>query len=178
MTPTAIRMVSQLRQEFYSLFAAMMKVSVNVTSRNVSTCNPSMAFWVDNHQRLNYLYIYACTAPDELSPECPFVLRLAINKNAGTLTAANRGKYGRELNQAWEFELTLLPNELLDFLPWVIDLIKAYNSSSPSLLPEPPHPIQSKVSDVMIFHSAQTCTAGGRLVQHADRQLTLLSAKP
>lgn len=171
-------MVSQLRQEFYCLFAVTMKASVNITSGNSSTSNPSMAFWVDNQQRLNYLYIYACTAPDELIPERPFVLTVAINRSAGTPTTANRGKGYRALNRNWDFALTLLPEEILDFPPWIVGLIKAYNSSSTFLIPEPPHPLQCRTADVMLLHSAQTYTASSKLAQHTDRQLLLSSAEP
>lgn len=137
MTPAAIRIVSQLRQEFYCLFSVAMKVSVNITGGSSSASNPSMVFWNDSQQRLNYVYIYAHTAPDELVPERPFVLRVAINKSAGTPITANRGKGCRGINQSWHFELTLLPEEILDFLPWTVGLIKSYDSSFAFLVPDP-----------------------------------------
>ncbi len=64
MTPEAIRVVSQLRRDFYSLFAAAMEVPVNITNGSSSTGNPPMASWIDDRQRLNYLFIYVHTAHD------------------------------------------------------------------------------------------------------------------
>lgn len=178
MTPAAIRIVSQLRQEFYCLFSVAMKVSVNITGGSSSASNPSMVFWNDSQQRLNYVYIYAHTAPDELVPERPFVLRVAINKSAGTPITANRGKGCRGINQSWHFELTLLPEEILDFLPWTVGLIKSYDSSFAFLVPDPPHPLEFRTSDTMLFHSAQTCEAGRQLAQRTAERSFLSPAKP
>jgi len=40
-----------------------------------------------------------------------------------------------------DFELTVLPEEILDFLPW-ISLVKADDKGSPSLVQSPPHPFE------------------------------------
>jgi hypothetical protein len=170
MTPTAIRTVTQLRQEFYSLFAAAMKTPVTITSGNSSTGNPSMVYWSDSQQWLNYLYVYAHTAPDALVPGRPFVLRLAINKNAGAFTAVSRGKSCRGLNRGWRFELTLLPEEILDFLPWVVQLIKSYDCNANVPVLDPPYPLESKVSDGILLNSVQTYAAGSQLIQRTNER--------
>lgn len=117
MNPEAIRTVVQLRQNFYYLFAKAMEVQVSITNSNSYASNPSIASWIDRRKQLNYVCVYAHTAPDELVPERPFILRLAINKGAGVVTTTKRGENCRGLNQSWHFELTLLPEEILDFLP-------------------------------------------------------------
>jgi hypothetical protein len=165
MTPSAIRLVSQLRHEFYSLFAAAMKVQVHITNGKSYTSNLSMASWTDSRHRLNYLYVYAHTAPDELVPERPLVLRLAINKGAGTVANSKRGKGEPGLNQNWHFELTLLPEEILDFLPWLVSLVKSYDNGAAPFIPEPPHPFDFTTSDVLLFQDAQTHEASHKLAQ-------------
>lgn len=170
MTPSTIRLISQLRQEFYTLFSSAMEGAVHITSGNSSTSNPSLALWLDNRQCLNYLYLYAYTAPDDLIPERPFVLRLAINKNVGTPTLVGPGRGSRGLNRNWHFELTLLPREIMDFLPWIVDLVQSYDSNSAFLIPNPPYPLHFKTSPASLFHNAQTYGAGNELA-HLGRYI-------
>jgi hypothetical protein len=147
MTPEAIRIISQLRREFYTLFAAAMEVPVNITSGSSSTGNPPMASWIDDQQRLNYLRIYVHTAPDQLIPERPFILRLSLNKGGGVATATKWRRDHQGLNQDWHFELTLLPEEILDFLPWLVSLVKSHDQDADSFAQESPHPFHLKISD-------------------------------
>jgi hypothetical protein len=156
MTPDAIRIIAQLRREFYSLFAAAMEAPVSITNGGSSTGNPPMAFWIDHRQRLNYLRVYVHTAPDELMPERPFILRVSVNKGGGIITTAKWRRDCRGLNQDWHFELTLLPEEILDFLPWLVNLVKSYDHGSASFVQEPPHPFSFKISDWLSFKEAWT----------------------
>ena len=78
MTPKAISIVSQLRREFYSLFAVAMPVQVSITPNNSSMGNLPTAYWIDDNKRLNYLRICVYTAPDDLIPERPFILRIYV----------------------------------------------------------------------------------------------------
>lgn len=155
MTPEAKHIVSELRREFYFLFSAAMNVPVKITGASYSSNSP-IASWVDDRQRLNYVNVYAYTAPDEFIPFRPFILRLAINKSAGRITIVKRGSECRGLNRVWDFELTLLPGEILDFLPWIVTLVKAQDKSSPSLLQLPPHPFEFKVPTVGLLNEAWT----------------------
>jgi hypothetical protein len=156
MTPEAIRIVSQLRREFYSLFAAAMEVPVSITNGSSSTGNPPMAFWIDERQRLNYLRVYVYTAPDELMPERPFILRVSVNKGGGITAAAKWRRDHQGLNRDWHVELTLLPDEILDFLPWLVNLVKSNDQGSASFVQEPPHPFYFKTSNVLSFKEAWT----------------------
>jgi hypothetical protein len=154
-TPETKHIVSELRHEFYCLFAAAMNVPVRITGASYSSNSP-IASWVDDRQRLNYVNVYAYTAPDEFIPFRPFILRLAINKSAGRVTIVKKGQECRGLNRVWDFELTLLPGEILDFLPWTVSLVQAYDKNSPSLLAPPPHPFELKVPTVGLFNEAWT----------------------
>lgn len=168
MTPSVIRIISELRHEFYSRFASAMKVPVNITGGKSYASNLSMASWMDSQQRLNYMCVYAYTAPDELVPERPFILRVAVNKGADVMVMARQEKGCQGLNRSWHFELTVLPEEILDFLPWVVSLVKSYDRGADSLVLTPPHPLHSKTSNLELLSSAWTSQASSRL---SERQL-------
>ena len=157
MTPEAKHTVSELRREFYSLFAAAMNVPVKITGASYSSNSP-IASWIDHRQRLNYVNVYAYTAPDEFIPLRPFILRLAINKSADRIMMGKKEQECRGLNRVWDFELTVLPKEILDFLPWIVVLVNASDKGSPSLslLQSPPHPFELKVPPVGLFNQAWT----------------------
>jgi hypothetical protein len=180
MTPAAIRLVSQLRHEFYTGFAAAMQVPVSITNESSSASNPSMAYWVDHQQRLNYVRIYAHTAPDELVPERPFVLRLAVNKSVDSAATVRRERGSQGLNQSWHFELTLLPEEVLDFLPWIVSLIQSNEKGSTSFVQEPPHPLEFKASSTLLCQNAWTRSADSSLTQPGSelREFKLSRFKP
>lgn len=156
MTPEAIRIITQLRKEFYSLFAKTMKTPVNITNGSSSTGNPPMVFWVDDRQRLNYLRVYVHTAPDELLPERPFILRVSVNRGGGIVTTPKWKKGCRGLNQDWYFELTLLPEEILDFLPWVVNAVESHAQESTSWVQESPHALCCQISNERLLNEAWT----------------------
>jgi hypothetical protein len=155
MTPESIRVLSRLRSEFYSLFVATMNVPVKISGSSYNSVS-FIASWIDDKAQLNYLNIYAYTAPDELLIERPFILRVAINKGAGSIVFSRQGQLCRGLNQRWQFELTVLPEEIMDFLPWVVSLIKAKAKGSLSFAQAPPHPLTSDVSDVFMTEKVWT----------------------
>ncbi|MFH7029667.1 MAG: hypothetical protein ACHBN1_30965 [Heteroscytonema crispum UTEX LB 1556] len=155
MTPEAKHIVNELRREFYSLFAASMNMPVIITGTSYSSNSP-IASWMDDRRRLNYVNVYAYTAPDEFIPLRPFILRLAINKSAGRVMMVKKGQECRGLNAVWDFELTVLPKEILDFLPWVVSLVEAYDKDSPSLLVSPPHPFELKLPAFGLCNQAWT----------------------
>lgn len=155
MTPEAKHIVNELRREFYSLFAAAMNMPVMITGTSYSSNSP-IASWMDDRRRLNYVNVYAYTAPDEFIPLRPFILRLAINKSAGRVMMVKKGQECRGLNAVWDFELTVLPREILDFLPWVVNLVEAHDKSLPSLLVSPPHPFELKLPALELCNQAWT----------------------
>ncbi|MCW5313481.1 hypothetical protein GTQ43_06555 [Nostoc sp. KVJ3] len=155
MNPEAKHIVSELRREFYSNFAAAMNMPVSITGTSYSSNSP-IASWMDRSQRLNYVNVYAYTAPDEFVPFRPFILRLAINKSAGRVTTFKKGQVCRGLNLVWDFELTVLPKEILDFLPWIVNLVEVNDNSSSLLLKLPPHSFELKVPEVGLLNNAWT----------------------
>ena len=158
MTPEAKQIVSELRREFYSLFAATMKTPVSISSTSYSSNSP-IATWIDDRQQLNYVNIYAYTAPDEFNPLRPFILRLAINKSALQFMMGKKSQKSRGLNLIWNFELTVLPREILDFLPWIVSLVEARDRVAPLQLQSPPHPFELKVPALELCNNAWTLEA-------------------
>ncbi len=155
MNPEVKHIVSELRREFYSSFATAMNMPVIITGTSYSSNSP-IASWMDYRERLNYVNIYAYTAPDEFVPFRPFILRLAINKSAGRVTTFRKGQVWRGLNLVWDFELTVLPKEILDFLPWIVNLVEAHDKGSCLLLQSPPHSFELKVPEVEFFNNVWT----------------------
>ncbi|RCJ39936.1 hypothetical protein A6769_05095 [Nostoc punctiforme NIES-2108] len=155
MNPEAKHIVNELRHKFYSNFAATMNMPVLITGTSYSSNSP-IASWMDRKQRLNYINVYAYTAPDKFVPFRPFILRVAINKSAGRVTTIRKGQICRGLNLVWDFELTVLPKEILDFLPWIVNLVEAHEKGSPLLLESPPHSFELNVSEVKLFNNAWT----------------------
>ncbi|MGA7935220.1 MAG: hypothetical protein WCA35_16850 [Kovacikia sp.] len=152
MTPETIRITTKLRREFYDLFVAEMNVPVKI-SHNSSYL---IASWIDNRRQLNYVNIYAHLAPDDLLDQRPFILRLAINKGVGHVTLLKRDQFYLGLNPDWQFELTVLPEEILDFLPWIISLIKAKTKELSSFTQTPPHPIHLNLPNVLLSNEIWT----------------------
>lgn len=155
MTPEAIRNLSDLRQEFYTLFATAMKASVSITKGNPHTSNPAIVSWVDEQQYLNYLWIHAYTAPDAFVPDRPFILRVSINKGIGVPFSIKRRTDSQGQNQGWSFDLTVLPEEILDFVPWIVSLIQSHEQEVAALTQEPPHPFSHQSSQQVLLEGTE-----------------------
>ncbi len=149
MTPESIRVLSSLRTEFYTQFVSAMQVPVKISGSSYNSIS-FVASWLNDREQLNYLNIYAYTAPDELAVERPFILRIAINKGAGNMGFAKQAQAFRGVNQKWQLELTVLPEQLLDFLPWVVDLVQAHAKGDSSFMQEPPHPVTLELSNWLL----------------------------
>lgn len=149
MTPETKRIVGELRNEFYHLFATAMNTPVKIIGASYSNNSP-IAAWVDHTQRMNYINIYAYTAPDDFIPKRPFLLRVAINKSAGRITFGKQAQDCQGLNCEWDFALTLLPAEIIDFLPGIVSLIKAHDRNL-KCLPGMLYPFGSKQSKILLL---------------------------
>jgi len=158
MTPAAVTIVSELRGRFYSHFAAAMPPTVTVVNAKQGATGASVAVWVDQHQQLNYLYIYARVAPDPFLPQRPLILRISINRGT-ELPFLSRRKWGsRALNQDWCFDLTLLPEEVLAFVPWVVGVIQSQAGDTDAAM-DSPYPLTFSLSRPRSFLNAWTLGA-------------------
>jgi len=158
MTPAAASIVSELRGRFYSHFAAAMPQTVTVANTKQGAVGTSVAAWVDERQQLNYLYIYACVAPDPFLPERPLILRLSINKGTELPPLSRLKRGSRSLNQDWFFDLTLLPEQVLAFVPWVVGVVQSQAGDADAGV-EPPHPLTFRASSPRSFLNAWTQSA-------------------
>lgn len=162
MTPEAISLVTKLRSEFYSLFAAAMNLPVKITGQSHSTNFP-IACWLNSQQQLNYLGVYAHSAPDALFPLRPLLLRVAVNQGAGPVRLIRPGLKFRDLNQTWQFELTALPEEIMDFNPWIVSLIEVHDQVASAAVKAPPHPLEFISPVASSFNHAWTERAWKRI---------------
>jgi hypothetical protein len=158
MTPEAIRTVTDIRQEFYNLLAPALGVPVHITKGSSYLGNTPKISWTDSFQKANYACIYAHMAPDELMPDRPLILRLGINQGLGLEPAKSRKSSLHQDHGLLKFELTLLPNELLKFVPWVVDLLHAHETGKDMEL-EPPCQLSANTLADLVAHGAWTYEA-------------------
>ncbi|NJN39122.1 MAG: hypothetical protein HC790_11055 [Acaryochloridaceae cyanobacterium CSU_3_4] len=171
MTPEAKQILVQLRETFYTQFAAAMKSEVSISRDNTLIFSPSLAAiasWVDDQQRFNYLSVTAHTAPDPLFSNRPLTLRITINPPSGfvTNTKTVHKKTGLALNQAWSLNLTVLPEEMVDMAHWVASWI--HSQDNDSLAIAAPHRLQVTSTQDKNEYQAWTQTAWNSL--HPDTQ--------
>jgi hypothetical protein len=158
-----------------------MDCPVKITNRNSQTGNLSIASWVGSQQQINYLCIVAHTAPDQFIPERPFVLRLMVNKGGDFAGVSRYRKAGQEMNQNWHLELVLLPEETLEFIPWLVSLVQFYDTRIATSIPQPPYPFDQDVYLNRSFHSISTQSAIDKLSQRVaieTVQMPCLSSLP
>ncbi len=162
MTPESIRVLSSLRTEFYTQFVSAMQVPVKISGSSYNSIS-FVASWLNDREQLNYLNIYAYSAPDELAVKRPFILRVAINKGAGNMGFARQAQAFRGVNQKWQLELTVLPDQLLDFLPWVVNLVQAHAKGESSFMQETPHPVTLELSNWLLTNMIWSTQAEEKL---------------
>ena len=158
MTPNSIKELAKIRHEFYSLLAIAIDMPVSITKGNSHSCNPSKISWRDCHRRYNYIYIYAHIAPDKLLIDRPFIIRVGINKGLGIGTSTSRKEMQGDSQEVLRFDLTLLPDELIHFIPWVISLLKAYDKGHNISIPSP-CPLNVSTLDEILRYGAWTQNA-------------------
>lgn len=144
MTPEAASILSSLREDFYRTFKAKLKAPVKVSKGKSLIFNPAMApivSWVDQHNRSNYLSIYAHTAPDALIPHRPLLLRVAVNLWPSTSGQSAKSTKESHLNRDWSWEITLLPEEIMAFAAWLASWIGAEGQST-ELAQRSPYPLE------------------------------------
>jgi hypothetical protein len=142
MTPEAIRAVSTLRSEFYGSFAENLGTMVTIApEKSYARALPKVS-WTDSQQRLNYLCLYAYSAPDILVPDRPLLLRIGLNLGAEFVDPGKGSRSLRRYNQDCQFYVTLLPQETLGAVPWLVAVVHSHSQDWP-MLPSPPHGLAS-----------------------------------
>lgn len=166
MTPEAKQILAQLRDEFYSKFAEVMKTSVDLSKDSTLIFNPSLApvaTWIDDQARFNYLNFYAFTAPDDLTSDRSLTVQIAINSPGPAKEVAR--KTGHPLNQDWSLKLTVLPEEALDIVHWVASWIHSQGNDSIAI----PAAVRLKALPTQMPSDYQICTLTAWQSLHPDQ---------
>jgi hypothetical protein len=71
----------------------------------------------------------------------------------------------RAAEPSWHYELTLCPEEALDFVPWIARLAEAHDRSEAAVLTEPPHPCHFVHGNILDCWYAVTEAAADILVR-------------
>jgi len=144
MLPESAQQVSKLRAEFYRSFADALATPVNISREKSYASTLPRVTWTDEQNRLNYLCMYAYSAPDVLLPDRPLVLRVGVNLGAELSTGSSPGRGSRRYNWTCQFYLTLLSPELPAALPWVIKALGQPYGLDLGAMPELPYTLESK----------------------------------
>ena len=106
---------------------------------------PSAACWLDPAGHFNQAQIVTLSIPNVESLESPLILRVSINYLRFHYEDAVRHRMGwpapptwPERQQTWSYELSLLADQLLDFVSWVAQLALAKTRQDERLLLSPP----------------------------------------
>lgn len=120
-------------QILHTLHAEFLPMLAQAMIRPVAVFRtPPIAAWLDTRARLNHLRIYRHVGPDVLHPDTPLVVRISCNRDRPALTEAPLipipGVRDLSLlahNTEWSFEMSLLPEEVFRFTPWIAALLEA-----------------------------------------------------
>ncbi|WP_017299200.1 hypothetical protein [Nodosilinea nodulosa] len=123
MLPDSAQQVSKLRAQFYRSFADTLETSANISREKSYASTLPRVSWTDEQGRLNYLCMYAHSAPDVLLPDRPLVLRIGVNSGAELAVGSSPGRGSRRYNWTCQFYLTLLSDELPAALPWIVQAL-------------------------------------------------------
>ncbi len=124
MLPDSAQQVSKLRTQFYQSFADAVDFSVTITREKSYASTLPRVSWTDGQGRLNYLCMYAHSAPDGLMPDRPLVLRVGVNLGAELAMGTGPGRGSRRYNWTCQFYITLLAAELPAALPWILKALE------------------------------------------------------
>ena len=137
---SAQEQIAYLRRDFFARFLANMKMPAEVNLHPPSVC------WFDPNGHINHLRVHACMQPHAGMPDRPLIPRLYVNHYALDNPERIAGRMGWEWRPhnfdgslRWSFELSLLPDELADFAPWVVSLAQAHASKNASMVIVPPY---------------------------------------
>jgi hypothetical protein len=132
--------IAYLRQDFFASFLANMTMPAGVN------LHPPMVCWLDPNGHINHLRVHAYMQPHAGMPDRPLIPRLYVNHYALDNPERIARRMGWQLSPKkfdeqprWGFELSLLPSELADFVPWVVSLAQAHALYKSSMVAVPPH---------------------------------------
>lgn len=107
--------------------------------------SPQALLWRSGAGGLEHLRVAPYYAPSEQDRRRPLIVRYSINStwfDSFERVARRKGLLGSD-DSCWDrtllrFELSLLPEEVVGFVPLVVGVIRAHEANDPALIPEPP----------------------------------------
>jgi hypothetical protein len=141
---------AELRESFYEAFAGRL---IHAVERIAS---PPRACWCDFAGAFNHVWLYPFLSPTASRPELPWVGRISVNILDPMLVPP---EVSHSLGVSswypdWHLELTVLPEQLLDFAAWLADLASAHDDLWPDRVPAPPHRLQRPLSRQGLLEAA------------------------
>lgn len=111
-----------------------------------------MLYWLGRGGRFETARVHPYTLPHPFDPARPLVMRVSVNytsvddidrliKKAGWVERQRELRSEPQLER-WKMELSVLPRQLVGFVPWVEALVRAHDEGDASLVPEPPDPVR------------------------------------
>ncbi len=133
--------VKRLRRLFLEQLAEQLSLPAFFHTRP----GPPTTCWLDPEGRFNQAQIVTLSSPHVESLEAPLIVRVSLNYLRFRYEARVRDRMGwpapsawPEQQCTWSFELSLLADQLLDFVPWVAQLVLAKTCQDERLLLSPP----------------------------------------
>lgn len=128
-----------IESRFLARFAAAMDCETKTST------NPPFVYWLDPRGRLHHVQLGIYSQPSPEHPAEPLVVRIhldhyqldderALLRRAGWQGRLFTGKGGPG------FELSVLPEEAIDFAPWVSEFARLRQGGDPHAVAPPPHP--------------------------------------
>ncbi len=106
---------------------------------------PIATVWCDAHGRIGNAQVIPHLAPQCYDISIPLVPRIAVNSYVVGMNIARINRIGCPVDRSpWpamerpRLILSVAPEELIDFVPWIANLVEHHESEIP--LQEPPHP--------------------------------------
>lgn len=109
-----------------------------------------LVYWLDRRERLNNIQVRYYSRPFQAGKDTPWVVRIHINHYTVEIPPnclrALLGDFPRQRalfpaeNQDWQMELSVLPDQLLDSLDWVVHFIQSKDGSEFDPTIRPPFP--------------------------------------
>lgn len=134
----ARRRANAIREEFLRELAAALDRDVLFVER------PRLIAWRSAQGRVEHARLEPYYLPDRRDPARPLILRASINYGGPADWKPILKRVGWEdrvrADRWWKMELSMLPGEVLDYVPWLASVVGAHEHNDAARVIEPPHP--------------------------------------
>jgi len=152
------KLFRHLRREFRARFARDLPRPV------ILPRSPVCAVWRDARGQVGNVQVVAYLSPWRFNENRPLITRITVNHYGVRVSRANLKRLGCTFSQTLgqtasdpHLELSTVPEELLDFAPWIAAFVESHDIGTE--LAAPPHPCNFFGGDMHTSSYAWTCTA-------------------